>query len=117
MRMAFGPRTALTAKSVAMDVVLLQFHARRSADAVQRVLGSAVGGHVRHGDVSGDTGDVDDGAASLLLHHRHHRLHALDGAEQIGVEHPPALAHVHLGDGIHQPVTGVVHPDVDPAIP
>jgi hypothetical protein len=40
-------------------------------------------------------------------------LHTRDRPEEIGIESLAAESHVHICDGIHQPVTGVVNPNVD----
>src|SRR5690349_12347346 len=67
----------------------------------------------RQWNVSGNAGNVDDRAASLLLHDRYNRLHAFECAEQVRVEN---LAHVGHGDAVERSQdtpARVVDPDVD----
>src|SRR6185437_2689283 len=58
---------------------------------------------------------IDDGAGILRFHYGNHGLHALDRAEEVGVEHAAAFVHGHYRNGIKNSVAGIVHPNIDSA--
>jgi len=111
-----GPKICLDSPRTNADnanPALLKFQSCRLTDGVERVLGGRVGAHVRNRKMSNDAGDIDNGSRPLRLEEGRYSLHAFDGSEEVGLEHPAALFHRHRGHGIEHAVSGIVDPDID----
>jgi len=91
----------------------LEFDARTLADRVHGKLRCAVNGMKRQRDMPSNARYIDNRARPLLLHHRNHRLHGFDSAEEISLEGLAARGHLHVSDRVQDSVARVVDPHVD----
>ncbi len=63
------------------------FDRQRAHEADDRMLGGAIGRHIRIALQSGGRGDGDDTSEFTGDHVAHHRLRAVDGAHDVQIEH------------------------------